>query len=127
MPQTLAQRQKLYRERHPEKIAAYKPRLAVVSKVWRDTNKEQIKNSKLLRTYGIGLKEYNYLLEVQGGTCALCPSDDPGAGREYFSVDHDHVTGKVRGLLCSKCNVALERLDTIVGWAEKATSYREGV
>jgi len=55
----------------------------------------------------VGLAEYNALLEIQGGVCAICGSDDPKTGGRSFAVDHDHVTGKVRGLLCSPCNRAL--------------------
>ena len=61
----------------------------------------------LFRLYGISLKVYNELLEKQGGHCALCPATEPGSGRDHFCVDHDHVTGRVRGLLCYRCNLGL--------------------
>lgn len=49
--------------------------------------------------------DFNDLLAEQGGCCAICESDDPG--REWWSVDHDHATGAVRGLLCNNCNAGL--------------------
>jgi hypothetical protein len=61
--------------------------------------------------YGITLEQYNIMLENQGGVCAIC-GDPPTiihAGEKVspLSVDHCHKTGKVRGLLCHPCNMAL--------------------
>lgn len=55
----------------------------------------------LRRRYGIGIDEVAALLEMQGGVCAICGRPDP----EH--VDHDHATGKVRGILCFNCNGGL--------------------
>jgi len=68
--------------------------------------------SKLKRLYGITVEDYNRILADQGGACALCRSTTPESGnrkykkrvRSVFDVDHDHKTGKVRGLLCTRCN-----------------------
>ena len=68
--------------------------------------------SKLKTLYGITVAEYEAMLTSQGGGCAICGTKDPSLGnrqykkrpREVFDVDHCHVTGKVRGLLCSRCN-----------------------
>jgi Autographiviridae endonuclease VII len=68
--------------------------------------------SKLKSYYGITVLEYHRLLAEQGGGCAICESKTPQVGsRKYkknvrlaFDVDHDHKTGKVRGLLCTRCN-----------------------
>jgi hypothetical protein len=65
-------------------------------------------NSRLKETHGITLAEYNKLLILQKGTCAICGSKKSkrkSLGR--LSVDHDHVTGRVRGLLCNECNLAI--------------------
>lgn len=53
------------------------------------------------KTYGLTAAEYDRLLEFQGGKCAICRGR-PRSKR--LAVDHDHGTGAVRGLLCSKCN-----------------------
>ncbi|MDQ2690360.1 MAG: endonuclease VII domain-containing protein, partial [Chloroflexota bacterium] len=53
------------------------------------------------RTYGLGRDEYDVLLELQGGRCAVCRTR-PKSKR--LVVDHDHKTGAVRGLLCARCN-----------------------
>ena len=54
------------------------------------------------REYGITLDQYNEMLEVQGGVCAIC--GNTCQTRSRLAVDHDHETGKVRGLLCNGCN-----------------------
>ena len=53
------------------------------------------------RTYGIPRGEYERLLQAQDGRCAIC-TRRPRARR--LAVDHDHHTGRVRGLLCYTCN-----------------------
>lgn len=64
---------------------------------------------KLAKTYGISLDGYQALLVAQGGVCAICKRP-PRGRRKYLAVDHDHETGKIRGLLCTTCNVGLGAL-----------------
>jgi len=59
------------------------------------------------KRYGITVAEYNRLLELQKGQCAICKTDHPGKGKRHFHIDHDHLTGAVRGLLCATCNLGL--------------------
>jgi hypothetical protein len=47
------------------------------------------------------------MLESQNGRCAICQTTEPGGGKPVFQVDHNHKTGAVRGLLCSRCNQLL--------------------
>lgn len=54
--------------------------------------------------YGITIEDYEALFVQQGGQCALCPSKP---NQRRLAVDHCHDTGRVRGLLCIKCNHAL--------------------
>lgn len=58
----------------------------------------------LKRRYGITQEDFNRLLEQQQGACAIC---NTGAGEKPWHVDHDHSTGRVRGILCHSCNTAL--------------------
>lgn len=67
----------------------------------------------LKHKYGIDDDHYQILLMHQNGRCYVCGRDNPGRKDvEYFMIDHDHATGKVRGLLCQPCNVNL-------GWYER--------
>jgi ubiquitin C-terminal hydrolase len=64
------------------------------------------KRDRFLRsTYNITVDQYDEMLAAQGGGCKIC-----GASSTTYSlhVDHDHETGKVRGILCATCNTALD-------------------
>lgn len=58
----------------------------------------------LAQKYGITQEDYVALLSSQGGTCAIC-LDPPS--QVHFHIDHDHDTGEVRGILCSRCNAMI--------------------
>lgn len=69
---------------------------------------------KLRYRYGITLDDYERMLAAQGGGCAICarlPADagNPEHWTDVLCVDHCHATGKVRGLLCNDCNLAIGR------------------
>jgi hypothetical protein len=70
----------------------------------------QLRDQELRRKYGITLGDYNSLALQQRDACAICGTSEKGRARgrkRYWSVDHDHATGAVRGLLCQKCNTIL--------------------
>lgn len=74
----------------------------------RDTQR----NAHYVSNYGITLKEYESMLIAQESSCAICKTKVPdGKGgvhaRARFNVDHDHDSGRVRGLLCWSCNTLL--------------------
>lgn len=73
----------------------------------------------ILRRYGLAPSDYYALLVKQNYLCAICGGKCSKTGRfKHFHVDHDHVTGKVRGLLCFNCNLRL-------GWLEANKSAIE--
>jgi len=74
------------------------------------------------RRYNLTPEDRRKLLEIQGGGCALCEKPD-GEGHERLCTDHDHETGRVRGLLCRKCNTALGRLGDTHEKLLKVTLY----
>lgn len=81
-------------------------------KEYREKNKEMLKVSKyrghLRRKYNFTPEKYNRLLKQQRGVCAICGSPPV---KNKLAVDHDHKTGKVRGLLCLNCNLLIGRVE----------------
>lgn len=81
---------------------------------WIEKNKQKDyllrRRGWLRREYGLTLEQYDELLQKQGGRCAICKTTVPG-GIGSWHVDHDHATGKIRGLLCFDCNICLGRID----------------
>lgn len=75
------------------------------------------KNQTLVRRYGITLEQYDLMLEAQNYCCAICAK--PHNAPRPLSVDHCHRTGRVRGLLCTRCNVALGHYEMIKEGAEE--------
>lgn len=110
---------KLYAKRHPGKKEA-------LIKEWRKNNPERMREKNLQKSVGISVSKYNDLLLIQNGVCAICgskPGEKGGPFRKNLSVDHDHVTGKVRGLLCHNCNTGLGFFSDDIGFIERAVSY----
>lgn len=89
------------------------------------------RNGHLRATYGITLDDFMRLFSAQGGRCRLCdevrlPYRDArrkGCPSGILVVDHDHATGRVRGLLCVRCNQALGMLKDDAALMEKAAQY----
>lgn len=92
---------------------------------WKMRNPEKVKLSIRkwnLNKLGFTLELFDEMLNAQGNMCALCGSDDPGA--ENWNADHDHKTGKARGLLCWSCNVTLGHIEAKdPGWTDRAKKY----
>ena len=106
------------------------------SKIWYENNKDRkkqlskeyrhIKKDKDLQsTYGIDLATYNQMLVTQGRRCKICQTPQ-GDLKRAMCVDHDHSTGKVRGLLCDTCNRSLGLLKDNVNILTRAVDYLQG-
>lgn len=81
-----------------------------------------LKNYRLRNLYGIDLETYNKMLQEQNGVCKICRGEDNGPWKT-FAVDHCHTTGKVRGLLCAKCNKGLGQFNDDTDLMQKAIEY----
>lgn len=79
----------------------------------------------LKKTYGITVEQYEAMLGAQGGGCAICEvAEGDSKGRRLF-VDHNHVTGEIRMLLCARCNFAVKGLADDADWGRKVIEYVE--
>jgi len=81
---------------------------------------------RLRKKYGIGLDQYNTLLEAQGNVCAICGKSEKGifnGSPKIMAVDHNHQTGEIRGILCSNCNGALGMIGDDIAILKKAIIY----
>ncbi|MCK9571543.1 endonuclease VII domain-containing protein [Candidatus Pacearchaeota archaeon] len=85
------------------------------SAAWQEGNPEK-RFAQRLRKYGISPQEYGDILKLQGGGCAICGAEQSKdkckrskskTGTRRLHVDHDHKTGRVRGILCASCNIAI--------------------
>lgn len=70
-------------------------------------NKRKRPAARRLYTYGLSEEQFEALRARQGDCCAICARTDSGRPGHDWYVDHNHVTGKVRGLLCLTCNAGL--------------------
>jgi hypothetical protein len=68
---------------------------------------EKARDSDMRRKYGISLKKYEKMYEDQNGRCAICGIEENNAPRGSLFIDHCHISGEVRGLLCHFCNTGL--------------------
>jgi len=87
-------------------------------------DKNYRKEYDLQRHYGISYDEYTSLFILQEGQCPIC-KDVLGKGKKNH-VDHDHKTGKVRGILCMHCNRGLGAFKDSMGVLGFAISYLAG-
>ena len=96
-----------YRKLHPE----------IMSKIGRRNNIKQM--------YGITMKDYELMLNTQNGRCIICERDFM-ENKTKICIDHNHVTGKVRGLLCNSCNIFIGFLEGKELLYNKAKEYLNG-
>ena len=102
-----------YNKANKDKLNAYRrARYAIDSTI--------VRNQTYKSRYGITLEDYNNMYEAQSGLCAICFKS---SGTKRLSVDHNHTTGAVRGLLCHRCNTSLGLLNDDVNVLLSAIKY----
>jgi Recombination endonuclease VII len=99
------------------------------AKAWKSANPGRHavfqRRSHLKLRYGLTEARYNEMLAAQGGACAICGDPQPDKRKKFLDIDHDHLTGAVRGLLCTPCNVHLPCVED-VEWRTAAEAYLKG-
>lgn len=88
----------------------------------RDADPLYCRKHHLKRKYGLTLAEFDRMLAAQNGACAICGTTRPGASGS-MRIDHDHRTGRIRALLCDRCNRALGIVNDDVSLLQAAIRY----
>lgn len=119
----------IYVRQHAEQNRGQK---AAQSRRWRRKHPEHytvlVRRSRLKQHYGLTLAQYETLSAKQNGACAICKRAETQQqhGKVVrLAVDHDHKTGKVRGLLCVACNLALGKMNHDLERLRAAIQYLE--
>lgn len=103
-------------------VTAPGPRCATHQRARKKAIADKKHGEWIFKTYGITAEQYWSLFRYQGGKCFICQRAT--GKRRRLSVDHDHKTGKVRGLLCNPCNRdVLGHLRDSVAALERAVTY----
>jgi hypothetical protein len=121
--ETAAAWQRNYRGRNRDKLRESK-------RAWSKTEKGKTCNwrKQIKRFYGLSEGEYNRMLVAQNHLCAICREVEIETVKEKvlrLAVDHNHATGKVRGLLCRRCNRAIGLLRENPVYIRAAADYLE--
>ncbi len=109
-----------WQEYHREYRIKNNERIRKSIKAWRTAHPHHRHSENLWRAFGITIAQYNEMLKEQGGRCAVC-EQKPTTIR--LAVDHDHITGTIRGLLCLGCNTTVGKLRDSPELVEKLRRY----
>lgn len=85
------------------------------------SHRNRRRSAQLKHHYGISLEDYNHILNNQAGVCAICKL--PSKNEKRLAVDHCHSSGRIRGLLCDACNLALGKFKDNIESLKKAIEY----
>lgn len=106
--------------------AKNRERELVKQKEWYEKNKDSARWNRLKNQYGISQEEYQQLYTLQEGKCAICSISQEEL-RQPLSVDHCHITNKVRGLLCNHCNHGIGKFKDDITILQNAINYLKNV
>lgn len=105
-PGTFRERSRIWARDNPEKARARSAR-------WAKNNPEKVKQWARRRwlkaNFDLTQGQWEAMFAAQGRECAVCGTDDPGKSK--WHTDHCHRTGKLRGILCARCNLTLGRVE----------------
>jgi len=95
---------------------------------WGEENPAIVRKYKLKQLYGITVDQYDTLMVMQNGVCAICGLSETATYRgktRRLTIDHDHKTNTIRGLLCSNCNIGVGNLQDNPTLLRLAADYLE--
>ena len=104
-----------YRESRKEEVKEYNSK-------YYGSNKDRLNSYMKFWKYGITPQQFNLLFESQGGCCAICGRHQ-SEFKQSLCIDHCHITGTIRGLLCTDCNRGIGGLQDKPNVCLKAHKY----
>lgn len=122
-PEKYRERCRLWREANKEHRKEYMQRWELEH---RDHRRKYARDKQLAK-YGLTLEAFNALLLAQDNRCAICHTDEVGGPNETFAIDHCHLIGRVRGLLCNRCNTSIGKFEDNPDLLRAAASYLEDI
>lgn len=87
----------------------------------RDAHRSASRRHYLKKLYGLSIEQYEAMFLEREGRCDCC--GEPETQHRTLAVDHDHATGRIRGLLCQGCNTGIGKLGDTIEGLEKAIDY----
>ena len=130
-------RVKNYNNAHKNKISIYKQKYRnthrdkyiKANRKYRITNKDRLRNFNkkyhLKSQHNLSIKEYNDLVLSQNNKCAICGQPLDFQNTFNICIDHSHLTGVIRGILCRTCNMAIGLLRDNPEYVRNALEYLE--
>lgn len=133
-PDALERERETARKRYASESEAQRAARTARAYAWQRANPEKVRASgtraRVKRLYGLTEADYVAMLAKQGGLCAICRKPQSVRRQnktpDRLAIDHDHATGKVRGLLCHNCNHALGKMRDDPSLLRAAIAYLEG-
>jgi hypothetical protein len=112
-PKKVRKRLKRWRDNNPDKVK-------LTNSDWYKSHKIEIQAQRRQTKYAIGREAYVHIAKRAAGCCEIC-----GNKLKRAQLDHDHQTGKIRGLLCCKCNLGLGNFNDDINKLKLAIKYLE--
>ncbi len=115
----IAKKKQAWRKKYPSKESGYYAKMKRLHplKIEKKNFQSRVLLSGILMTF----EEYKELKKRHGGKCGICRK--PNKSNRELCIDHDHATGKVRGLLCSRCNLGIGLLGDTLQSVKDAAAY----
>jgi hypothetical protein len=137
-PEKLKEYFKKYAEKNKDKIGAYhrawyaknSERIRAKAREWWKANPVRARRYNIGKSFKITASEYDALLSLQSGRCAICNMPETAIDKrkgtvKRLAVDHCHKTDSLRGLLCQACNISIGRMNDDPCRLRKAADYVE--
>lgn len=87
-----------------------------------EEHREEARWQAVFKKYGLTQQSWSKLFESQGSCCAVCRSESPNWGRGWL-IDHCHTSGKIRGVVCTNCNLLIGHAQDNISILEATIKY----